>query len=231
MKRTLYFLSLVLACCSLFAEETAAPAVSPEPSKEKPSRHYKILEELDKQDAAAFPAPGGNVFIGSSSIEMWKDMQKKFAPAAVIKRGVGGSGIADAVNWADKYAIAYAPKRIFLYSGDNDLFKSDADQYIFDQYKLFVEKVSTALPQAKIYWIGIKPSPKRAKFMDKARKVNELVKEYIKDKPNLGCIDLWNSFLDKSGQPDPSFFRPDQLHFNESGYKIWEEAIKPLLSE
>ncbi len=43
------------------------------------------------------PAPGGILFIGSSSIRMWNDLERRFPEAPIIKRGLNEKAACRAV--------------------------------------------------------------------------------------------------------------------------------------
>jgi lysophospholipase L1-like esterase len=187
------------------------------------------IEIFQKEDASQFPKAAGNFFIGSSSIVKWTHMEEKFAPAPIIQRGFGGTGIQQILDLTDQFVIPYKPKRVILYAGDNDLSFKNAVE-IFNGYKEFVKKVQDALPDTSIIYLGIKPSPQRANLMEKAREVNSSIKQFIANKPKLLCVDSWDMFLDAQGKPREELYA-DGLHLNEAGYKIWEEALKPVLKE
>jgi lysophospholipase L1-like esterase len=38
------------------------------------------------------------------------------------------------------------------------------------------------------------------------------------------------AFLNEKGEPRAELFRPDKLHLNTEGYKVWTEIIKKELS-
>src|SRR5262245_35348319 len=67
------------------------------------------------------PPTNAIVFIGSSSILLWKTLEKDFPDHQVINRGFGGSQISDSVRYADRIVIPYLPKQIVLYAGGNDI--------------------------------------------------------------------------------------------------------------
>src|SRR4051812_38752862 len=74
-------------------------------------RKFKHLDSLN------FPKPGGILFIGSSSITLWDDLEQRFATKPVIKRGLGGSLLTQWVQYFTPYVvIPYQPKKIFIYA-------------------------------------------------------------------------------------------------------------------
>ena len=61
------------------------------------------------------------MFVGSSSIRMWKNLAKDFPDRAVINRGFGGSQIIDSVHFAERIVLPYAPRQVVMYAGGNDI--------------------------------------------------------------------------------------------------------------
>ncbi len=189
------------------------------------------IKAFEAADAKSFPAPGGNVFIGSSSIVKWTSIVQDLAPAPIIKRGFGGSQISDSLRYTDRIIIPYKPKRVFVYAGDNDLAAKRTPEDVAKDFEGIAAKVHAALPATKIFWITIKPSPSRAKLMPEMVKANGLVKEYAAAHPEVTVVDVYTPMLGTDGQPRGELFEPDHLHMVPEGYKLWTSIIKPLLAD
>jgi len=85
-----------------------------------PDRFAKWEKEIaafEAKDAEHPPEKGGIVFIGSSSIRMWKTLETDFPKYRVLNRGFGGSEIEDSVHFADRIVFPYAPRMVVLYAG------------------------------------------------------------------------------------------------------------------
>lgn len=80
----------------------------------------KAFEASDKTNP---PPKHAILFVGSSSIRMWKTLAKDLSDKQVINRGFGGSHIADSAALAERIIFPYEPKQIVFYAGDNDLAK------------------------------------------------------------------------------------------------------------
>ena len=154
---------------------------------------------------------------------------RKTFPTKVIKRGFGGSQLADSTYYADRIVIAYQPRMIALYAGDNDLAAGKTPQQVFEDYKAFVSRARTKLPDVKIAYISIKPSLARVKLMEQMRVANELIRGYADKGKNLVFIDVFTPMLNQAGQPRPALFIQDGLHMNREGYDIWRKVIAPYL--
>src|SRR5882757_9474924 len=76
------------------------------------------IRAFKHQDSISFPKPGGILFIGSSSIRLWDDLEQRFAGKPIIKRGVGGSQLEQLVDYYTPYILfPYQPRKIFIYAG------------------------------------------------------------------------------------------------------------------
>jgi len=61
------------------------------------------------------------------------------------------------------------------------------------------------------------------------QEANRLIQKYISKKENYYYIDVASKMLDKDGLVLQDIFVGDNLHLNAKGYKIWSEAIKPVI--
>ncbi len=191
-------------------------------------RWEPAIRQFEAQDRLQLPAPGGVVFVGSSSIRLW-DLAKSFPGRHAINRGFGGSQLADAVRYAERIVIPYAPRVVVLYAGDNDLAAGKSPQQVFDDFKQFVAKVHRALPKARIVYVGVKPSPSRWSLIDQVRATNALIREFVAKDARLGFVDVEKPMLGPDGKPRSELFRPDRLHLNDEGYRLWATLVAPHL--
>ena len=79
------------------------------------------IRDFEEQDKAHPPRPGGIVFAGSSSFRFWDTLVSDMKPLDVINRGFGGSEFSDLDQYANRIVIAYRPRAVVVYEGDNDL--------------------------------------------------------------------------------------------------------------
>jgi lysophospholipase L1-like esterase len=236
----LFVLSLALPCLAVStaivaAQEKSAEKASknaPAEASSKPDdRWEKELSALTAKDSVDPPPPGGIVFVGSSSIRLW-DLKKSFPELPAINRGFGGSQLADSVRYADRIVTAYKPKTVVLYAGDNDLAAGTAPkspEQIAKDFDDFVAVVRKSLPEAKIVYIAVKPSPSRWKLIGKQRETNRLIRERCEQGERLLFLDIEKPMLGSDGQPRAELFKADNLHMNDHGYAIWAELLEPHL--
>lgn len=230
---------LTMACASLAAH--AAPAagaalqnVSPDSTARSvvgalPAAYARWQSSMDAFAAADqqhLPQSGGVLFVGSSTIRMWTDLREDFRQVpVVINRGFGGSTMADCNYFVKSLVVQYRPRHVMVYAGDNDLAEGRTPAQVLESFQSFVAAVRTALPQTRISYISIKPSPLRAGLVPQAREANALLADYVRTLPHSDYIDVFTPMMQADGTPRTDLFGPDRLHMNDAGYDLWRSVI------
>jgi lysophospholipase L1-like esterase len=193
-----------------------------------PERFAEAIESFEARDRESPPAEGGILFIGSSSIRGW-DLEAFFEDLPVINRGFGGSRIADSVYFADRIVLPYRPRVIVFYAGENDVNGGKSPRAVADDFEEFVGKVRAELPETRIVFIGLKPSPSRWGRIEQFRETNRLIEDYIATQEGMVFIDVEPAMLDENGEPRGEMYRTDRLHLTREGYEVWAELVRPHL--
>jgi lysophospholipase L1-like esterase len=187
------------------------------------------IRAFEAADRTNPPPPNAVLLIGSSSIRLWKDAPAQFPSHRLLNRGFGGSHLSDSVAFADRIAIPYRPRVVVLYAGDNDIAAGKSPEQVLADLKAFVAKVRSALPETRIAYLSIKPSPSRLKHLEQFREANRLIREFCAGDDRLVYVDVFTPMLDRDGQPREEFFLGDRLHLNSEGYKVWAGIVGPVL--
>jgi lysophospholipase L1-like esterase len=222
MKRSDFILISVLITV-IFTVSAAAEIHGPEVY----TNAIKTFKEADKANP---PAPGGILFLGSSSIGGW-DLEKFFPGLDVLNRGYGGSYISDSIFYADQVLLPYKPRAVVFYAGDNDLAAGKSPDQVFSDYKELASIFEENLPDTDFIFVAIKPSIARIHMVESLRQVNRSIQEYCGGNPRFMFLDIDAPMLGEDGQPNPDLFKDDGLHMNESGYTIWSDMVRPMLKK
>jgi hypothetical protein len=190
------------------------------------------IRDFKHQDSLSFPKSNGILFIGSSSIRKWTDLEARFPNQPIIRRGVGGCELSQLVKYYTPYILfPYHPRKIFIYAGENDIAAGGTADSVFTNFKTLWGMVRQNLPEAKIYFMSIKPSPSRVQHRAAFDKANELIKNYLAGKPNSLFVDVDRAiYKRKTVQPDSALFEKDYLHLNSTGYDRWQKVLKPYVN-
>ncbi len=218
------FTALALAFAPAARADDKAPA--------KPHDFAQWENEItafEHADAQTPPAKGGIVFVGSSSIRLWKTLAQDFPQHRVLNRGFGGSEIADSVHFADRIVLPCEPRMVVLYAGGNDLNNGRPPGEVFADFQAFAAKIRAKLPDAEIAYISSAGNPARWAQVENVQALNGMIAAFIKDQPHMKYIDVFPRMLGDDGLPRPEIFVADKLHMNPEGYKLWTEIIRPFL--
>ena len=212
------------------AQPAATPAQAPVQGSQARAavadRWKETFEAFAAEDRRQAPRPGGVLFVGSSSIRLWDSLEKDFdALPIVTRRGFGGSRLSDCAEHVARLVLPYDPRLVILYAGDNDLAEGATPEDVLASFIVFVKAVRAKLPDTRIAYVSIKPSPLRASLIDKARDANGLIAAYAAKQPHLDYVDVYSRMLAQDGTPRKELFAPDMLHLNRAGYALWREEI------
>ena len=222
MQRFLFAVILVLP--SLFCPQCASEDL-------KPERWEKEIVGIEERMAAG-KSPGGSVlFVGGSSIRLWK-LDESFPELKTSNHGFGGSHLSDSVHFFDRIVAPVKPSFIVVYAGDNDIAAGKTPETVHDDYCKFADLVHQKVPTCrKVIYITIKPSVKRWALAEQMQKVNSLIKATCEKNSNLLFADIWGPMLNAEGMPRPDLLVEDGLHMNADGYRIWTNMLKPHLQQ
>jgi lysophospholipase L1-like esterase len=217
MKQYIFYLFL-FATLNLFSQDGSYPYAA----------DIQKFKESDKLD---MPPKGVILFMGSSSFTMWQDVQDYFPGYRIINRGFGGSTLLDQIHYFNDIVVPYFPMQIVIYCGENDLAYSDTvtSAELFGRFRKLFGMIRAELPDVKITYVSMKPSPSRWNMAGRFMEGNRLIREFLQTEPNTSFVDVWDDMLDQGRRPIPSIFLADSLHMNAEGYKIWQAKIGPEL--
>lgn len=227
-------LALLLA---ITLDVSAAPAQTSSSKSVTSSTQAKAWPDPNRfeKEIAAFettaPAPlGAIVAYGSSSMRGWhKTIAEDLAPLTIVPRGFGGSNMNDALYFADRVVIPLKPRAVLLYEGDNDIAGGHGVDDILPKYQQFVAKMHSALPEARIYILSVKPSPSRWNKWSVAQDLNRRLQQLAQVDPLVTYIDVATPMLDGNGSTRDEIYLGDKLHMKRQGYEIWRDAVRPVL--
>jgi lysophospholipase L1-like esterase len=231
--RTLVVVLIAAAACGSPARTPAqraastpqAPAATPSPLQI--DRHENEIRAFEAADRTRLPAPGGIVFTGSSSIRLWRSLGTDFAGLPVLNRGFGGSTLPEVNHYFSRIVMPYRPREIVLYAGDNDIAIGRTPQQVAQDYRTFVRLVRDSLRDARIVFVGIKPSPSRWRLVEQQREANRLVREIVAGDTLQTYVDVFGPMLGTNGRPRPEYFVADSLHMTPAGYVVWRAQLAP----
>jgi len=219
-------LHLLLATSLLFA--ASAPALSAQVADPDPLRFAEAFEEFASWDAKNSVPSDAILFVGSSSIVRWSSAEA-FPDLPVINRGFGGSQASDAAHWVKEAVLDYDPAVVVYYEGDNDVSAGKQARQVFEDMRTFGQAVLSHDRDTQVVFISVKPSLLRWEHWDEMQAINDLLRQYTLESPNLHFVDVGTPMLGPDGQPVPELFVSDGLHMTPAGYDVWNRVVGPVL--
>jgi len=192
-------------------------------------RHARKIEEAEKTDVDL-------LFIGDSITHAWENVGAAVWEAYYQNRrafNLGSSGDrTEHVLWRiENGAVdSIKPRLVVLLIGTNNTgHRMDPADYTAEGIGKIVESLRARLPNASMLVLGIFPrhvSPNN-EMRIRNKKISQTISK-LADSDSVYFLDISNEFV----EPDGSLridLMPDLLHLNESGYRVWAEAMEPTL--
>jgi lysophospholipase L1-like esterase len=195
----------------------------------KPAPFENEIRAFEQSDRANPPPKDAVLFVGSSSIRLWKTLEQDMPGINVINRGFGGSQVEHSVRYADRIVLPYRPKLIVFYAGDNDIAAGKSPNRVLEDFKAFVAKVKPALPQTKILYVSIRPTVARWHLQGRQWLANQMLRDYADAEPAVEYVDVVPALLGPEGRPRADYLVADRLHLNPDGYRAWTAVIRPAV--
>ena len=215
---------------------SCSPLIKYSQSNRQFEQEVSLLESLDLEEKAG---EKDLLFIGSSSIRLWDNIQVDMYPYSSVKRGYGGAHFYDLIHFSERLVKNHYPKAILIFvandiTGSNDFTNLIGDISPNGVKKLFrynfksIRRIHKHVP---IFLIETTPTPKRWKVWNKILQANKKLERFCKQETNLYFISTRDKFIGEDGLPIQSLFLNDELHLNVDGYKLWSSVIKSKLVE
>ena len=196
-------------------------------------------------------AAGQTLLVGSSTFDFWKptridsngipvdgylsdltglpDADEDGLPD-VINVGIGGSTWRDWLSFYDRLVQPFAPARLLLYCGANDVNTgSAADAYA--NFKDFIDLVRRDFPSVEIYYINVMPSPtlyNNTLVWAKAQELDSMIATYAETDEYFTVINMFDD-LCRNGTPVPYLWDADNTHLTSEGYKVFASILRHTL--
>jgi len=216
-------------CLGILPLLGAVVFAAPEKPLIPPERWQPDIEALTAGDQANPPPANGVVFAGSSSIRLWPNLAADFPGVPVIQRGFGGSYLSHTVHFAARIILAYRPRAVVIYAGENDLADGKSAEALAADFEALRAKIRGALPECRLIFLSVKLSPSRVRIHGAVRAANALIARICASDPHCRFVDVATPMLAADDSFRPELYVRDQLHLSPAGYAIWRELLAPHL--
>jgi len=198
------------------------------PAHAGPVRFAAELAAIADRDRANPVADGGVLFLGSSSIRLWK-LSTGFPDARTINHGFGGATVTDVLAHYDLLVGQLRPESIVVYVGENDLAQGRPARDVARDVGTLLRRLRADFPAARIAYLSIKVAPARLAHRRAIAQANALIGAQAGD-THFDFIDAADELRLPDEAPDTSYFGRDGLHLSESGYARWNRIVRSYLA-
>lgn len=193
-----------------------------------------ILRGYERDDRLHPPVAGAVLFVGSSTMHRWAQkgaIEQAFPGVPIIDRGVPGTNYRFLVQHIDTLVFAYRPRRIVVYSGDNDLSGGASPEAVANEARTFVDAIHARMPRVGVVVISVKPSPHLARRgrLGAVRDTNARLASLARSRPWLTFVDIYARMTTPEGEPRAELFEPSGQHLSAAGYAVLGDALRPYV--
>ncbi len=236
MKKSAAIISIVLAvllCQISFAEGEPQTVVPARCNEWWMTRHEEKLQEIKAKKNEI-----DLVLIGDSITHFMDErapgiVQKTFPGVQHLNLGFSADKTEN-ILWRLQHGEidGLSPKLTMIMIGTNNTgHRKDPAEITAQGIKLIVEEVQRRMPQTKILLLSI--FPRGATAEDELRQLNDKINNQLSsldDNHTVFCLNINDKFLDEDGGLSKTIM-PDLLHPNASGYRVWLDAVKPMVEK
>lgn len=189
----------------------------------------KDIDAFLAADKITPPPKNAIVFVGSSIVRLWKDLDKQMAPLPVFNRGFGGSKTWEVDAYADEIVFAYKPQIIVYYCGSNDINANESAPAIAGRIKAFMDRVERWNSSTKLFFVSIIKAPQKQARWGDVDAANREVEAYCKSHQNRFYVDVNPAVFDQDGKARVELYLDDKLHYKPPAYLEFTKILKPRL--
>ncbi|QDV06949.1 hypothetical protein Poly30_24670 [Planctomycetes bacterium Poly30] len=183
------------------------------------------------------PAPGGTLFLGSSTIERFP-LAEHFGSLATVNRGIGDEDLSGLEARALSTAMDLNPAQVVLYAGSVNVRRAIDDGSWTPPGEIVVRagRLATGLLELpgveKVVLLGILPERETgAELADRLRETNAGLAAMAAFTDGIFFLPLAREpLIDAAGHLREEV-SADRLHLNDAGYAIFAGWLQPLLEE
>jgi len=201
---------------------------------EDPQVWESAIEAFEREDRERPPPEAPVLFVGSSSIRFWDSLAEDMAPLVTLRRGFGGSKVADVAHYADRIITVYQPRAVVIFVGSNDLGAavgnvSKTPEQVLELTRGLVAKIRAGQSEVPIYWLAVKPTTTDPTRWERGKVLNRLVAAWAVQEPGVHFVDANEELLKADGSANGDTLTLDGIHLNDAGYAAWSRPIRARL--
>jgi lysophospholipase L1-like esterase len=232
MKRTtlLSVLILGLSVVTFRATVLGQGEVPFPPTVPNPQRFDKDVAAFEAADKTHQPQPGAILFVGDSAFGVWETLSSDLSGYHIVNRAVNSFRLADVIYYSDRIIDPYKPRMVVVSVGGNDVHYGIRPEQFASEFKEFVSKVRSQLPNVPVVFVGIMPTPGRLDEAPTRMTTNQLISDYARQVNGVSFIDMWSAHIGADGKQRAELW-DDKGHNTHEGFLLRAKLIRPYLGK
>ena len=153
------------------------------------------------------------------------------APLPIVNLAFDGAQTDDMLRLVDSRVVPMRPKVVAYYCGSNDVDAGESANAIVDRIRRFIDRVATALPDARVVFVSINRAPEKQDRWDVVDAVNHQIEMDSATNRHVEYVDVNPVLFDQAGMPRLELFMSDRLHLRPQAYEEFARVLKPVLTK
>jgi len=174
---------------------------------------------------------GTILFVGSSIFHRWTQLDAQMAPLPITNIAFDGAQTDDWNRLIESRVIPVRPKVVAYYCGSNDIDAGDSAVRIAGRIRLFIDKVTKALPETRVVFVAVNRAPEKQDRWDVVDDINRQIQRYAARNPRVLFVDVNPALANADGSARAELFMNDRLHLRPPAYEEFAKILKPVLIE
>jgi hypothetical protein len=192
-------------------------------------RFENDIRLFEYRDAIHSCSDSAVLFLGSSSIRLWKTLPEDFPGEEVVPCGFGGSRTGDMLYYYNRIIEPFPFGKIVYFCGINDINGSVPSDTIVGNVRTFLERTRNTLPGCQVLLLSNTVSVSKKYNYDRIMVLNSSYMELANEFERVTYVDVTTPLLDQEGRIKPELYSADSTHMNPAGYDVWTRVLKAYL--
>jgi hypothetical protein len=174
--------------------------------------------------------PGAVVFYGTSTIRLWKSLQKDFPEFRSIGIGLPAANLNVLLRFYDELIAPLEPSKLVLYAGTTEAMKGRPHIEISDGLDALCSRARERNPDLPITLLSLAASPAVVFRWRAYAHANQSLAAYAAVAQNVTFIDAATPLAALPEARQISLICDDHIHFTREGFGVYADLLRPVLA-
>lgn len=160
------------------------------------------------------------VILGGRQVKLWPGLEDLLSPRPVLMRGLGNATVEDITHYHAELVSHYQPSALVLLPGPSEfnIRDSKSAEELVAAIRELIELDESYGVARKYYVFAPIKTPLYPGDHAKIDRATSLLEKWAQGQPQVSILDPNPLLTQRTGAPNPDFFRIDGVNLNEHGY-------------